>query len=129
MAFHARRRSIIQSPLFPCYLFVSVSEGSSLDKVRWTQGVIKILLDSARPVNLGDEVIEKIRDLEDCDGIIRYRPPQNYKRVRISRGPFKDITGIVDCWLSDGERVKILLDLVSYQASIDLHTSLIEIIG
>jgi len=126
MSFHARKRSIVQKPLFPCYLFVRLGEDSSLDKVRWTQGVIRILFNSVRPVPLADNVIEEIRGWEDRDGIIRCKPSQEYKKVRIMRGPFKDITGIVSRWLSDGERVKILLDLVTYQASLELHSSLIE---
>jgi transcriptional antiterminator RfaH len=126
MTFHARRRRMIIKPLFPCYLFVSVDADGMLDKVRWTKGVIRILLNHIQPVPVGDEVIEGIRSLEDCDGIIRRRPLQEYKTVRITKGPFKDLIGKFDCWLSDGERVKILLDCVSYQASIELHPSLIE---
>jgi transcriptional antiterminator RfaH len=126
MTFHARRQSMIQKPLFPGYLFVRVNSDRSLNKVRWTQGVVRILLNSIHPVPLGDEVITEIKGMEDCDGIIRSRTSQKYKRVRITRGPFKDITGTVVCWLSERERVKILLDLISYQASVELHPSLIE---
>jgi transcriptional antiterminator RfaH len=126
MTFHARRRSIIRKPFFPCYLFVSIDPGIDLNTVRWTQGVVRILLNSIQPMPLDDRVIEEIRSMEDSDGIIRLIPSREYKKVRITKGPFKDLTGIFDRWLSDGERVKILLDLVFYQASIDLHPSLIE---
>jgi transcriptional antiterminator RfaH len=126
MTFHARRRSMIRKPFFPCYLFVCIDPETNLDTVRWTQGVVRILFNSIQPVPLGDKVIEDIRGMEDCDGIIRLMPSHEYKRVRITKGPFKDLTGRFDCWLSDGERVKILLDLVFYQASIELHPSLIE---
>jgi transcriptional antiterminator RfaH len=126
ITFHARRRSMIQKPLFPSYLFVRVNADRSLNKVRWTQGVTRILLNSIHPVPLGDDIIEEIKGMEDCNGIIRRRASQEYKRVRITRGPFKDITGTVVCWLSERERVKILLDLISYQASVELHPSLIE---
>jgi transcriptional antiterminator RfaH len=126
ITFHARRRSMIRKPLFPCYLFVRVDADRSLNKVRWTEGVVRILLNTIQPVPLNDQIIKDIRGIEDCDGIIRQRSLPEYKKVRISKGPFKDITGTVDCWLSDRERVKILLDVVSYQASIELHSSLIE---
>jgi transcriptional antiterminator RfaH len=126
ITFHARRRNMIRKPLFPCYLFVHVDEDISLNRVRWTKGVVRILLNRIQPIPLDDEVIEEIRSLEDCDGIIRQRPLQKFKRVRVSRGLFKDITGTIDCWLSDRGRVKILLDLVSYQASLKLHPSLLE---
>jgi transcriptional antiterminator RfaH len=126
MTFHARKRSMIRKPLFPCYLFVRVDADRSFNKVRWIQGVVRILLNSIQPVPLDDQIIEDIRGMEDCDGIIRLMSSHEYKKVRITRGPFKDLTGRFDCWLSDRDRVKILLDLVSYQASIELHPSLIE---
>ena len=128
VTFHARRRSINKKPLFPCYLFVRVDTDKVLNKIRWTKGVVKILLNFIHPVPLDDEIIGQIRSFEDSDGIIRFKPASSreHERVRITRGPFKDITGIIDYWSSDRERVKILLDVISYQASIELHPSLIE---
>ena len=128
MTFHARRRIINRKPLFPSYLFVHVDADNVFNKVRWTKGVVKVLLNFIHPVPVDDGIIGQIRSLEDSDGIIRFkpRPSKKHERVRITRGPFKDITGIIDYWSSDRERVKILLDVISYQASIELHPSLIE---
>lgn len=126
MLFHARRRRVVHKPLFPSYLFARFDAGNMLDKVRWTKGVVRILLDSVHPVPLSDEIIEGIKSMEGEDGIIRPRPSQDYKRVRITRGPFKDMTGVIDRRLSDSERVKILLDMVSYHASVEVHPSIIE---
>ena len=126
MTFHARKRTMSRKPLFPCYLFVRIDAANMLNKVRWTKGIVRVLLNFIHPVPVDDEIIGKIRDLEDSDGIIRFKPSQEHKRVRITRGPFKDITGIIDYWSSDRERVKVLLDIISYQASVELHPSLIE---
>ena len=126
MSFHAGRGCTVRRPLFPGYLFARFEADSDTDTVRWTQGVMRVLLHSSRPVPLGDDVVQNIRSMEERDGLIRRRELQRYNRVRITRGPFKDVLGIFDCWLSDRDRVKILIDLVSYQAAMELHPSLIE---
>jgi transcription antitermination factor NusG len=72
------------------------------------------------------EVIDSIRSLEQKDGVIRRQPLEKNDRVRITRGPLKDILGIFDHWASDQGRVRVLLNFISYQASVDLHHSLLE---
>ena len=46
--------------------------------------------------------------------------------IRIKTGPLKDLLGIFERWVSDSERVRILLNLIGYQPSIELHYSMIE---
>jgi transcription antitermination factor NusG len=46
--------------------------------------------------------------------------------VRIKAGPLKDLLGIFDRWISDSERVRILLNLMGYQPVIEIHCSMIE---
>jgi len=46
--------------------------------------------------------------------------------VRVTSGPLKDLLGIFERWISDRERVRILLNLIGYQPSIELHYSMIE---
>jgi hypothetical protein len=38
----------------------------------------------------------------------------------------KDILGIFDYWTSDEGRVRVLLNFLNYQASVELHHSFIE---
>jgi len=108
-------------PLFPSYLFLRFDPIEELAFARWTRGVRKILPESDEPVPLEDSVIQSVRSLAQRDGIIRKRPLRKSDRVRILRGPFKDLVGIFEEWASDRGRVRILLELVNYQASIELH--------
>ncbi len=108
-------------PLFPSYLFVRFDACAESGYVRWTRGVRKILPESDEPVPLEDSVIESVRSLAQRDGIIRKRPLRKSDRVRVLRGPFKDLVGIFEEWASDQGRVRILLELVNYQARIELH--------
>jgi transcription antitermination factor NusG len=46
--------------------------------------------------------------------------------IRIKTGPLKDLLGIFERWMPDGERVRILLSLMSYQPVVEMHYSMIE---
>ena len=116
----------VQKPLFPGYLFCHFNPDESLAYVRWTRGVKKLLPESVNPVPITIEVIDAIRSLQQRDGVIRKQPLGKNDRVRITRGPLKDILGIFDHWASDQGRVRVLLNFVSYQASVELHHSLLE---
>jgi len=126
MIFHARRRRMTIKPLFPGYLFAKLDMPDDLFDAKWTKGVVRLLPDSIDPFPLPDVLIEGIKGLEDDDGVIRRQSTEHYTRVRIIAGPFKDMTGLVDPRLSDKDRVRILLDMVAYSASLDIHPSLIE---
>jgi len=122
-----RCKSVIKrKPLFPTYLFCQFDPEESLAYVRWTKGVAKILPQSVNPVPVDDNVVHAIRSLEQCDGIIRKKPLSKNDRVRIARGPMKDILGIFDHWISDQGRVRVLINFINYQARVELHHSLVE---
>jgi transcriptional antiterminator RfaH len=116
-----------EKPLFPGYLFCRfIKEDEILVQVRWTKGVKKLLPESVNPIPVEDEVVKAIQSLQEKDGVIRQKPLQHSDRIRITRGPMEDILGVFDHWTSDQGRVKVLLNFINYQASVELHHSLIE---
>ena len=116
-----------EKPLFPGYLFCRFyKKDESLAHVRWTKGVKKILPESVSPIPVENEVVEGIRSLEQKDGVIRQQPLQKNDQIRIARGPMKDILGVFEHWTSDDGRVKVLLKFINYQATVELHHSLVE---
>jgi len=71
--------------------------------------------------------VEIIKERTDTRGVVRVKG--DYKPndvVRVRTGPLKDLLGIFERWVSDSERVRILLNLIGYQPSIELHYSMIE---
>jgi transcriptional antiterminator RfaH len=121
------RRSVKkEKPLFPGYLFCRFDPEESLAYVRWTKGVAKILPASVNPVPVDDALINTIRSLGQKDGIIREKPLKKNDRIRITRGPMKDILGIFEHWSSDQGRVRVLINFVNYQAAVELHYSFVE---
>ena len=120
------KKVFIEKPLFPGYIFVYFNVQKDLCKVKWTKGVNKILPESINPIPLEDSVVESLKSLASKDNIIRKRNLKRNNRIRILRGPMKGLLGIFENWVSDQGRVKILLDLMNYQARVELHHSLIE---
>jgi transcription antitermination factor NusG len=46
--------------------------------------------------------------------------------VRIKSGPLRDLLGVFERWVSDNERIRILLNLIGYQPAVELHYTMIE---
>ena len=116
-----------EKPLFPGYLFCRFNkEDEILAHVRWTRGVKKLLPESVNPIPVEDEVVKAIQSLQQKDGVIRKQPFHKNDQIRIARGPMKNILGLFDHWTSDDGRVKVLLNFINYQASVELHHSLVE---
>ena len=113
-------------PLFPGYLFCRFNIGENLVHVRWTQGVKKLLPESVNPISVENEVVKAIQSLERKDGVICKLQLEKNDKIRVARGPLKDVLGIFDHWTSDCGRVKVLLNYINFQASVNLHYSFIE---
>ncbi len=120
------RAVVMEKPLFPNYLFVRFNKEVETGFVRWTKGVVKILPESIAPFAVDDQVVESIRLLAQKDGVIRKQALKKNDKVRIVQGPFKELLGIFEEWTSDKGRVKVLLNYVNYQTSINLHHTLVE---
>jgi transcriptional antiterminator RfaH len=115
-------------PLFPGYMFGKFDLEQDYSLVRWGRGVKKVLsLGGGYPTPLAEEVIEVIKRRTDSNGIVRktYHFEAN-DRIRIKSGPLKDLLGIFERWVSDSERVRVLLNLIGYHPEVELHYSMIE---
>ena len=114
-------------PLFPNYIFGKFDIDQNYSLVRWARGVNKILGFGGNFIPVSEEVIELIKKRTDSNGIVRktYHFEPN-DLVRIKSGPLKDLLGIFERWVSDSERVRILLNFIGYQPAVELHYSMIE---
>ena len=114
-------------PLFPNYIFGKFDIEQNYPLVRWARGVKKILGFGGNFTPLSEEVVELIKKRTDGSGIVR----RNYHfepndLVRIKSGPLRDLLGMFERWVSDTERVRILLNLIGYQPAVEIHYSMIE---
>ena len=114
-------------PLFPGYIFGKFALDSDYSLVRWTRGVKKVLSFGGYPVPISESVVELIRAKTDATGVVRRAhsfTPNDV--IRIKAGPLRDLVGIFERWMPDQERVRILLNLVGFQPTIELHCSMLE---
>ena len=114
-------------PLFPGYIFGKFDLEQNYPLVRWGRGVKCVLGFGGYPTSISEEVVEIIKERTDTQGIVRVK--QNFKAndvIRIKTGPLKDLLAIFERWVSDSERVRILLNLIGYQPSVEMHYSMIE---
>jgi transcriptional antiterminator RfaH len=114
-------------PLFPGYIFGKFDLEQNYPLVRWARGVKKILGFGGYSTSISEEVVTTIKERTDIQGIVRVKchfEPNNVVQIKV--GPMKDLLGIFERWLSDGERVRILLSLIGYQPAVEMHYSMIE---
>jgi transcriptional antiterminator RfaH len=114
-------------PLFPGYIFGKFDLEKNYPLVRWGRGVKKVLGFGGYPTSVSEEIVEIIKERTDTEGIVRVK--QNFKAndvIRIKTGPLKDLLAIFERWVSDSERVRILLNLIGYQPAVEMHYSMIE---
>jgi transcriptional antiterminator RfaH len=114
-------------PLFPGYIFGKFVLDSDYSLVRWGRGVKKVLGFGGYPTPVSEEVVEIIKQRADGSGIVRRISHfQANDTIRIKSGPLRDLLGIFERWMPDGERVRILLNLIGYQPAVEMHYSMIE---
>lgn len=115
-------------PLFPGYIFVhsNFEDPYCHHLVKYTRGVSKIL-GNGYPTPIKDDIIELIKERSNGCGIIeqniRLKPG---RWVRIRKGPFKDLIGMLERPPGPSGRVWILLEMVKYSAHMDCHWTEIE---
>ena len=114
-------------PLFPGYIFGRFNVEEAYPLVKWARGVKKILGFGGYPTSVADEVVKLIKDRTDENKVVRRVHDFNPNDViRVTCGPLKDLLGVFERWTSDGERVRILLNLIGYQPAVELHHSMLE---
>ncbi len=119
---HARRRELVQRPLFPRYLFVL------LDIVRapWrpilsTVGVSTLLMRDSGPIPVPPGVVEQIQKGK-ANGLFDRAQDRQFShgdQVRIVEGPFAALIGRFQ-GLADRERVFVLLNIMERQVKVSL---------
>jgi len=114
-------------PLFPGYIFGKFDLDQHYPLVRWARGVRKVLGSGGYPSPISEEAVDLIKRRVDENGIVKRSQSFMINDViKITSGPLKDLLGIFERWVSDSERVRILLNLVGYQPTLEVHYSMIE---
>ena len=109
----ARGRARVSSkPLFRGYFFARFCPEASLERVKCSRGVLRVVSSGRIPIPVGDAVIREIQDRVEADGFITIRRPALMAGdlVSIEDGPLQGMMGRVERELDDQNRVAILLE-------------------
>ena len=117
----------VTKPLFPRYIFAQFKVHDLYHKVRFTRGVYSVVSFGEGPTPIAEEVIMLIRSNVKEDGFVRIDEEiKPGDRVMIKHGPLKNLAGIFEREMKDTDRIRVLLESVSYQAHIEIERDLVE---
>ena len=115
--------------LFPSYLFahINLDDANLYHMIRYTRGVRRILGDGNLPIPVPDEMIRIIKDRVDADGVIEQQlTMKKGDQVRIRKGVFNDLVGILETPVSAAGRVRVLLNVMRYRVRCELSAADVE---
>jgi transcriptional antiterminator RfaH len=120
-----RTTSVIK-PLFPRYIFVQCN-ATRLRQVQLTRGVRRVVCFGDSPSSIDDEIIAEIKSRAGVDGYIgvaeEFVPGDE---VIVSNGPMTAFKGIFISNVGANDRVRILLETVSYQAHLEIEKAALK---
>ena len=123
---YGKYRKVIKS-LFPNYIFVHFDPLVSYRLVNWSSGVSRVLGFDEGPTPIENQVIEIIKRRVDKNCIVQKALHLKAKDpIRIRSGSLRDLMGIFERWVSDEGKVRVLLNLINYDAKVELHYSQVE---
>ena len=115
-------------PLFPGYIFVKLDLiAYGWVKIKYLQGVRKLLCFGGSPVPVSEEIIVSIEQKIKTGGY----PKKSLllkagDKVRFAKGPFEGLEGIFTGEVSGKERVKVLLEAI-YSWAFTVEVSAVEL--
>lgn len=116
----------IVRPLFPGYIFSRFRYNELFHKVRYTRGVHSLVSFNNTPAPVDDEIIELVRAQIGKDGFVKTLDDLKAgDEVRINNGRFNGLRGAFERGVPDSDRVRILLNTVSFQAHIVVDRALV----
>jgi transcriptional antiterminator RfaH len=126
---HGSRRWQALEPLFPGYLFVRFApRPDNIYRVRWTPGVVQLLGDGEFPISISNDVVDYLQEREGHRGYIAQgQPLVPGQRVRFKAGPFSMLEGIIERPVAREDRVKVLLNLVNTQVTVEVDADILEV--
>ena len=119
---YRRKLQWITSPMFPRYLFISITDLDRLPKIRSTRGVSSLVTFGVNvPAQIPFEVVNEIRSRCE-DGVLVLDEPEFTEgdKVEVIAGPYQGLKAVFDRKTSDEQRVVILLEIMSTLAQVEV---------
>lgn len=108
-------------PMFPGYLFAQLVLPDDFSLVSWTPGVKAFVAFGGGAVPIDSTVITFLQDREGADGLIRCgNSSTDGSEVRITNGPFRGLTAVIEQRLPARERVRVLIHFLQRETPVEL---------
>lgn len=136
--FYPRIKTIVRSrgkagerykSLFPSYVFARFdpSQAEIIHMLRYTRGVNRILGSGEKVIPVPDEVVHIIMERVNKEDVIEQRLVfKQGDSVRLRKGPFSDLVGILEKPVSANGRVRVLLEIMNKVVKAEISCSDIE---
>jgi transcriptional antiterminator RfaH len=117
----------VAKPLFPRYIFAQFKVDDLYHKVRFTRGVYNVVSFGGGPTPIEEGIIALIQSNVEEDGFVRIDEEIKLgDRVVVKDGPLKNFAGIFEREMKDTDRIRVLLETVSYQAHVEIERDLVK---
>jgi transcriptional antiterminator RfaH len=114
-------------PLFPGYIFARFRYNEQYHKIRYTRGVHSLVCFTSSPTPVDDEIVDLVRSKIAPDGFVK--PFEELKpgdAVVIREGRFQHLSGVFEREMEDADRVRILLNTVTFQAHVVVDRAIVN---
>lgn len=117
-------------PLFPRYIFAQFKFKDIYHKIRFTRGVYSVVNFGDAPTSVDEEIITLIQSNIKEDGFVKIDEDlRSGDKVIVKDGPLRNFAGIFERVMKDTDRIRILLEAVSYQAHIEVERYMVKKAG
>jgi len=116
-------------PLFPSYMFAKFIANDLYHKVRYTRGVRQLVSFGDFPTIIDEEIVTMIQSRIREDGFAEVSMDEAIKpgdHVIIKDGPLRTFAGIFEREMKGAERIRILIQTVSYQAHVEIERNMVK---
>ncbi|GEM_PF-977889 len=116
-------------PLFPGYVFTKLSPRFDISYIKKSPNVLCPLMFKEQLAVLEEETINFFKQRQDSSGVIYVEKPNKFKRgqkVKISKGSFSGLEGVVLEYLKEKERVRLLLQYFGREINIEVKESILN---
>lgn len=113
--------------LFPSYIFARFGSAKYYHMIKYTRGVRNLVGDtSGNPSIVDDEIRCQVQSRMN-DGFVQVEQEafRRGDRVEIREGPFRGFAGVFQKEVKARDRVMILLNTITYQASVEIEKALL----
>jgi transcriptional antiterminator RfaH len=119
--------TFVTKPLFPRYIFAKFKIDDLYHKVRFTRGVYNVVSFGEGPIPIDEEIITLIQANIKEDGFVKIDDEIRIgDRVIVRDGPLKNLAGIFEREMKGTDRIRILLETVSYQAHFEIDRDMVR---